>query len=465
MNFKKYKLLFSFIGVLLICSILFIIMLGADSENIRFVPVHQGNLAIDIVESGEIRAVNAVFIKAPYHWDDEMQIIDIVPEGTVVEKGDFLVQFDTSSLQEDYELRLDQLELAKTELRRIETENAVNLSTQESELKKAEYSLEASKLQLELMQYESGAEQENTRLQLLKDKIAFEECKMKMESQRINAAMELQKAQFSVEQAEGWVKRSEETINSFRITAPIGGMVVYEEIGGWNAPKHKVTIGDKPRPGRAILSIPDLSDMEMVVQVNEIDIDRIYIGQNAEITLDAYPETVFTGKISFKARLVENKGDAEWWRNQDKKTVIKLPVFQTLIHIDSVDQILKPGMTAQARIVLDTIENARYVATQAVFENDDGNTVVFPKQKYPEPVEVILGERNNLFVVVEEPAQIGEETALAPPDGSYHVLGYTYEKKQRRDEALEMAEFLEEIENINKQENKPERKAGDIGTR
>ncbi len=458
---KKHKHSITFFAAFLIILFFYILVKESEFDSRKIVQVHEGDFAVDLVESGEIRAVNAVFIKAPFHWGDELQIIDMAPEGTLVKKGDFLVQFDISALEEDYELRLDQLAQAKTELRRIETETAVQLSTQESDLKKAEYTLEASKLKLELMQYESGSRQENARLQLMKDEIAFEECKMRMESQKIKAAMEMQKAQFGVEQAEGWVKHMEETIDSFRISAPIGGMVVYEEIGGWNAPQHKVVIGDKPRPGQAVMSIPDLSKMEMVIQINEIDIDRISIGQRAEITLDAYPEYIFKGTVSFRARLVEDKVDAEWWRNQDKKTVIKLPAFQTLIRIDSVDQILKPGMTAQARIILDTAKNVRYIETHAVFENEEGKTVVFPEKRYPEPVEVTLGKRNNRNVILESPMLINDRVSITPPDGKYYVLGYKSEMEQRRNEAVEMAQFLKQLNVNNEPVNNKEKSTGE----
>ena len=96
----------------------------------------------------------------------DLQIIDIVPEGTIVEKGDFLVQFDTSVLDEELTAEYDALTQAEKDLLSIDTQQASRKSEMQTNLLLSGHSLEAAKLNKEMMRYESRAMQEEAEIDL-----------------------------------------------------------------------------------------------------------------------------------------------------------------------------------------------------------------------------------------------------------------------------------------------------------
>ena len=110
-NLTKKKIRYFILGLAAIVLLIIILVLKAtSSEDMRCAEAQRGSFIIDLVESGEIRAVSTVIIKAPMEWRMDLQIIDLVAEGTIVKEGDMLVQFDPSKLEEELKTALEALD-------------------------------------------------------------------------------------------------------------------------------------------------------------------------------------------------------------------------------------------------------------------------------------------------------------------------------------------------------------------
>jgi multidrug efflux pump subunit AcrA (membrane-fusion protein) len=399
--------------------------------------------SVDIVESGEIRAVQAEFVKAPHEWRMDLQITDLVTEGTMVKKGDFLVKFDTTVLDEDLNNRLDILKQAEADLKSIDTQQASRRSEMLTNLEILRHSLEASRLKLEMMRYESRNLQQEAEIDLKTAEIRFNEAEKKIETQKIIDATERQKVVVRLEQARNNVVETRQRIEDLTITAPISGMVVYQEIGGNGPdnPRYKVSIGDKVNSGSAIISIPDLSQMKLVVKVNELDADKIRPGNRVLIRMDAFENEEFHGTVSYISTMIDK--DSNSWRQQQKA-----PSFEVNVIIDETSELLKPGMTAQARIILEEIPDAVVIPIGTVFELDSGATVVYPRTIYPNPLQIRLGKRNNRFIVVESGLSGGEAIAWEHPEGAAHPLGWFAEMERRRTEFANMLNHIDYMNEI-----------------
>ncbi len=449
-SLKDRRIKFTAIGAIVLL-VLFIFMAYSDSpvDERKWAEVQRGEFIIDILESGQIHSSNSVFIKAPMEWRMELQITDMVPEGTNVAKGDFLVKFDTSTLIEQLESQKDNLEQAIADLKRVEKEQSSRMSELESDLQMAVYSREAAKMQLELLKFESEIRKEDARLSYQKALLSYDGTEKKIEAQLIDDAIEHRKATLNVEQTQTRITEIERKIDELIIHSPISGMVVYQEIGGFGSPRHKVVVGDKPFPGQAVISIPDLSKIEFVALVNEIDIAQVKPGQKAVLKLDAYEDTVFYGKVSNVAQLVEKKIEAwRWMRRMStaQEPLDEVPAFQVSILLDGSDPKLKPGMTAQARIIIEEIPDALYVPIGAVFENAEGSPIVITRQSYPNPVPVETGKRNEQFIIINTGMSEGDLVSWIPPDQDAYHLGWFDEMELRR---TEQAELLAHIESMN----------------
>ncbi|HEY3123260.1 MAG TPA: efflux RND transporter periplasmic adaptor subunit, partial [Thermoanaerobaculia bacterium] len=114
-----------------------------------------------------------------------------------------------------------------------------------------------------------------------------------------------------------------------RVTAPMSGVVIKKgvELG------ETVTSGVSSfNAGTVLFTVADLKSLIIRVNLNEVDIAKVHVGQPVRITLDAYPQKVFTGKVTFVAPSAE--------------LVEKIKVFKVEISLDELSDAFRTGMSA-----------------------------------------------------------------------------------------------------------------------
>ncbi|MFC1606708.1 efflux RND transporter periplasmic adaptor subunit [Candidatus Latescibacterota bacterium] len=425
-------------AVIIVVIVLYSMMSpGERASEGLWAPVINDTFYVDIIESGEIRAVNSYNVQAPSEWRMELQITRLVKEGTLVQEGDFLAQFDASALIEELDTAKDQLKAQEAELLSVETKQESKMAQFASDLIMAEYSREASELQLGLLKFESEVRKEDARLSYQKALISFDETKTKISAQKIMDKAEMGRVMQTLKYRQNNVDDLNRRIEQLTLKAPTSGMVVYNEIGGWRGtPKHKISEGETVWPRMTVIQIPDLSEMESVVRVNEIDASKIRVGKRSQLRLDAFEDKVFTGKVLSIAPLADKA-------NSEEESHIK--DFEVIIRIEESDQVFKPGMSSKTQIILEEIPGVTYVPIGAVFEVD-GQSVVYPRKGYPKPVEVKLGKRNDRFIIVEGDIDTKDEIALLPPNEDSHPLGWYAEMERKASEKEELLGHLNKME-------------------
>ncbi len=370
------------------------------------------DFSIDAVETGEVEAVHSVDLSPPMEWRMDMQIIAMVPEGLVVKAGDFLVQFDTSELEDRLELAQNTLTSLLAQRDGLRAEQSARISQLKANIAAATYSEEIAILQRELLKYEAEVKRMDAELEEKKARISHIEAQTNLESQEIIHASALSTLRVEIEKSRGVVRELEEKIGNLTLRAPIGGLVVYREIQSGGERK-KIAVGDKPRPGEPVISIPNLDTMQVKLRVNEMDAARLSVGQSAHINLEAYPGRSFDGKVTRIAKLAQK---------QDFDSEIK--DFEVIVRISQADSVLKPGMTAKVQIALGLEQNVLTAPTGAIFERG-GERVVFPKKGYPRPQAVETGSRSDQRIVVVSTAlKPGDLLSLAAPDSGWHRMGF-----------------------------------------
>jgi multidrug efflux pump subunit AcrA (membrane-fusion protein) len=116
-------------------------------------------------------------------------------------------------------------------------------------------------------------------------------------------------------------------------------MVLYND--HWNE-RRKLQIGDVVWGGWPVVRLPDLTEMEVLAQVNEVDGPRLSIGGKAEVKLDSYPDKVITGEIK---DISQTAIKASW--------MAKAKIFRVTILLDrTLMEIMKPGMSAQVSVTI-----------------------------------------------------------------------------------------------------------------
>ncbi|MDR7239596.1 efflux RND transporter periplasmic adaptor subunit [Neobacillus drentensis] len=122
-----------------------------------------------------------------------------------------------------------------------------------------------------------------------------------------------------------------------------------------------VTDGERLTNGQVVAHLTDYKNLQTVVQVDELDITKIKMKQTVSISVSAYPETTFTGKVSAIA--------AEGTSENGTST------FAVTVHIDQPKN-LKVGMSTEASILTQSKENALYVPVDGVYTSNNEKYVI-----------------------------------------------------------------------------------------
>ena len=151
----------------------------------------------------------------------------------------------------------------------------------------------------------------------------------------------IQSASESLRSAEISMQNLQDTMNNYTITAPISGTIIEKD----------AKVGDAVKTGDTLCIVYDLSYLEMSINVDELQISSISVGQQVQITADAVPDKTYVGTVT----RVSMKGAS----NGGTTT------YPVTIRIDDTDG-LRPGMNANAEIVVAEAKNALVVPNAAV---------------------------------------------------------------------------------------------------
>src|SRR5499433_3820267 len=144
-----------------------------------------------------------------------------------------------------------------------------------------------------------------------------------------------------------------------RVTSPMSGVVIKKgvELG------ETVTSGVSSfNAGTVLFTVADLKSLIIRVNLNEVDIAKVHVGQPVRITLDAYPQKIFTGKVTFVAPSAE--------------LVEKIKVFKVEVTLDELGEAFKTGMSANVEILGDKRDKATSIPLEAL-QKRDGQTVAY----------------------------------------------------------------------------------------
>ncbi|HOG47014.1 MAG TPA: efflux RND transporter periplasmic adaptor subunit, partial [Anaerolineae bacterium] len=149
-------------------------------------------------------------------------------------------------------------------------------------------------------------------------------------------------ADAQVKQAHISLQQARNKLQAASLTAPFAGTVT----------RLALQVGQMVAAGTAVGSLADLGTLEIAVDMSEIDVARVQVGQEVDITLDALPGSAFKGHVSKVAA-----------SGTSTQGVVNYPV---VIRFDEAGAAIKPGMTANASIVIERRDNVLLVPTRAV---------------------------------------------------------------------------------------------------
>lgn len=372
--------------LLLSLSIIFI-SCGSDTLIISQKGLVRIDSIVTIVESGQLKSMNASIVSAPGDWRMEYRINYLAAEGSIVEEGDTVVIFDTEQAQSKRDEANAKLEIQIAKLNEIKQNNALTLNQKKINLQQLELQYEINKNQVENAKYESDAAQKEIELELEKTRLRLIKAKQDLETQKILNQNSENLISLEISQAQVQIERAKKMMSDMYLISRRGGLVVYQK-QGWGGEGEKVKVGDNVYPQTSILSIPDLDAMKAVILLNEVDRPYIQAGAQADVVVEAYPDTVFRGKIVFVSKIVNREDGAN-----------NLKTYNVYIKIDSKENFrLKPGLSAKVTIYAKSLNDVYRIPAWCLF-NDRNNFYV---QSIAEgKIPITLVQLNNGFAFVK----------------------------------------------------------------
>ena len=379
---------------------------GKKSDVITIKP-QSGTFEVSITTSGELRAKNSTKIMGPMNIRkagvNQIKIADLIPEGTVVQKGDYVAQLDKT----DFFTKLQEIEINVQKFRsQLKTEmldSTLVLSQAREEIINLNYAEEEKRIAQEQSKYEPPAIQRQAEIDFEKAQRQLKQAQKNYETKVAQSTTKVAIAQSDLSKEVNKYDQMNDLIQNLTVIAPEKGMVIYAR--EWDGSKK--IVGSMIRTWEPVIAeLPDLTIMETMTYINEVDIQKIKLKQEVEIGLDADPDKKLIGTVENVANIGEQRP------NSDSK------VFQVVITVQTKDSTLRPAMTTSNKILISEEKNAFFVPLECI-HSEDSTTFVYKKSGLSTVKQkVTLGMMNESEVVIKTGISGEDELFLSIPENA-----------------------------------------------
>ena len=402
---KKPTLLL--IGASLIVLVLaFLLSRGGRGEVQEiFVTPKKGLFEVTVTTSGELRAKNDTKIRGPLNLRrmniSQVKIADLVAEGTVVKKGDWVAELDKSEVASKISEVGINLQNYASKVEQERLDSALNLSAAREEIVNHRYALEERKLEKEQSTYEAPAIQRQAEINYEKAERALSQGLINYKTKVKQALTKMRIAETDLFKEQHKQDELQELIGEFSIKAPENGMVIYSR--EWNGQKR--VVGSMVSTWEMMVAtLPDLSVMESKTYVNEIDYKKIKPGQKVSVSLDSDPGKVMKGEVSEVANIGEQRP------NSDSK------VFEVVVRVLDADSTIRPAMTTSNTIHISEVAEAIFIPLECVHAEDSLSFVYLKNGSSAQKQTVKLGLMNENEVIILSGLVGDEQIYLSMPE-------------------------------------------------
>jgi multidrug efflux pump subunit AcrA (membrane-fusion protein) len=405
-----------------------------------------GTFTHDVVERGELESSANVSVRCEVQsrttGSNGVKILEIVPEGTIVKQGDFLVRFDDAALQS--ERTTQQINVSSAEATLAQSQNdlaAAIIAKKEYEF--GEFETEREKIRAEILVAEENASRAKEsvafterlvrrgyiaprQLRIDKFDLARAQSDLKIANTKLNALSEftrekkLTELDAKVKTCDAKLKSDEAKlalekqklevlvtqISRCVVNAPCPGQVIYDhEQDNWRGAEFQIKQGTVIHEHRVVIRLPDPKQMQVVAKVAESRIDLIKQGMPATIEIEGLPGAALVGKVT----KVNEYPVSENWFNANVKE------YATTIQVVDPPDGLRPGMTAKVAVRVETIPDALQVPIQSVVERNGKHYCLLARGSSGlEAREVLIGSTNDKFLVIRDGLSPADSVLMNP---------------------------------------------------
>jgi hypothetical protein len=279
----------------------FVKQIPQRQEHIPTTQVRQGDLVIRAFARGELRAVRSETLVAPNLFGT-VQVTKLAPLGAFAREKDLIVEFDDSEVRSRLEEKQLELEQIEEQIKKAQAELAIRNNQDEVDLLQARYAVRRAELEVKRNELLSAIDARKNLLNLEEARRRLKQLEVDIKSRREQSEAELAVLREQRNRALVELNRERMRLSQTKLLASMSGLVAIRQniFGGmrmFGAQVPDIREGDQVQPGMPVADVLDLSELEVVAKVGELDRANLREGQDVVIELDALAGKKLHGKI------------------------------------------------------------------------------------------------------------------------------------------------------------------------
>ncbi|MCX6232383.1 MAG: HlyD family secretion protein [Bacteroidetes bacterium] len=404
---KNKKWILIPLAIVLILIIWYFTGRNEKVNNTIIVAVKKGNFDVKVTTTGELDAKSSQDIYGPDGlrtigiW--QVKISEMIPEGTVVDSGQFVATLDKTEISNKIKDLQTDLEKLESQITRIRLDTTLDLRTARDELINLKFAVEERQITLDQSKYEPPASIRQAEIDLQKSQRNYEQAVQNYKLKHSKAKATIGEITATYDQSKRKYETLMRVLEDFTVKAPKSGMLIYKR--DWDGKRQGVGATVNAW-NNVVATLPNLSKMISKTYINEIDVSKVKIGQKVEIGVDAFPEKKFTGEVTEVANI------GEQMRGTNAK------VFEVKILVHEYDSILRPAMTTKNTIITAVVPNVIYVPIESVHTKDSITFVFKDEGSSIVKQQVKAGVSNENEIIITKGLTEKDKVYLLPPENA-----------------------------------------------
>jgi hypothetical protein len=275
-------------------------LLPQRQEHVATTKVRKGDVVIRAFSRGELRAVRSVTLTAPNLFST-VQVTRLAPMGALANEKDLIVEFDDSERRAYLEEDVLAIEQIDEQIKKAKADLSIRDQQDQVDLLKARYAVRRAELEVQRNPILSAIDAKKNLLSLEEARKRLSQLQSDIKSRQAQAQAELDVLNENRNKSMIDVAREKQRIAQAKVLSPMTGLVAVKQnrsgyfMFGQQMPD--IREGDTLSPGIPVADVLDLSELEVIAKVGELDRANLHEGQDVLITLDAVPEKQVHGKI------------------------------------------------------------------------------------------------------------------------------------------------------------------------
>lgn len=381
---------------------------GTTEVEVPVARVRRADFIISVRTRGDIKSARSIIMKAPQV--PGLRIVHLAEHGRTVKKGDVVVEFDPVQQEQNVITRSTNVQSADGDITQMKATQKMDDEADAMSKMSSEYDLERSKLDASKAEVLSAIDGEKNRIQVGVSEGSLQQVKATINAHQVGHEADLGRLGQRKDKAVKDRDLATTYLTMMQLRAASDGIVNvlpnFRSQGTFGQSTPPFKEGDNVWTGAEIAEMPDLSQLYINLNLEEVDRGKLQMGQAVRVRVDAIPDKEFAGEIDFISPIASLvfKGGATAEKSFPARATLKV-----------LDDRLRPGMSSTAEIIIERQPNMLLIPARSSFVKD-GKPAVYVqigKNFVVRPIQV--GTRNDEDMIVTGGLKEGDIVTLESP--------------------------------------------------